>query len=71
MNAHERAAHLYDEAKKLGLDAPTEDMIADALRLAEDNVETDIVYGLKEGGFTKAAKAIANWRELRKSKANE
>lgn len=35
MNAHERAEHLFKRAEKLGMDAPTEGMVAEAIHDAE------------------------------------
>lgn len=35
MNAHERAERLYKRAEKIGLDAPTDSMIAEAIHDAE------------------------------------
>lgn len=35
MNAHERAEYLFKQAEKLGLDAPTESMVADAINDAQ------------------------------------
>lgn len=37
MNAHERAEWLYKKAEKLGMDAPSEGMIAEAIHDAECN----------------------------------
>ncbi len=44
MNAHKRAANLYIEAEKLGMDAPSEGMIADAINSAEHNCYMDIEF---------------------------
>jgi hypothetical protein len=35
LDPHARAQLLFDEAQKLGLDAPTEDMVAEAINTAE------------------------------------
>lgn len=40
MNAHERAKYLYEKAESLGLDAPTQDMIAASIQDAECNTLT-------------------------------
>lgn len=48
MNAHQRAERLCREAEKEGLDAPTQDMISDAIHNAEQDIVTDFEHRLFE-----------------------
>lgn len=64
MNAHERAAHLFIEAEKLGLDAPTEGMVADAIHDAECSIRTGQVFDLMQGGHEKAADYLCKKYEI-------
>lgn len=62
MNAHERARHTCEQAERMGLDAPTEGMISDAIGDAESNVVNEIVFVLVRGGFERAAEAVRTYR---------
>lgn len=58
MTPHEHAAHLFDEARRNGLDAPTEDMVSDALNSAMGNATQDCQMALREAGFGQAAEYL-------------
>jgi hypothetical protein len=64
MNAHKRAEHLFIQAEKLGLDAPSEGMVADALNEAMIYQRQDIVMALR-GKYPEAAQALENWLDLK------
>lgn len=50
-----RAEKLFDEASRLGLDGPTEDMVAEAIADAEYNIDMEHVCALQGVGLTSAA----------------
>jgi CTP:molybdopterin cytidylyltransferase MocA len=55
LNAHQRAAILCRRAEKLGLDAPTETMIADALNDAASNAVQDFIVWMASNGLEGSA----------------
>lgn len=66
MNHHERAAYLFREAIKQGLDGPTEGMLVDAFGDVQANTETEIADVLiASGKFADAATYLEQQRELR------
>lgn len=66
MTTHERAENLFIEAERLGMDRPSEGMIANAFCDVEANTWNEIIYELIEGGFERAAKYLENMAELKK-----
>ena len=73
MNAHNRAAYLFDQAKIIGCDTPTESMVASAIHAAECDTWNDIIFALRSGNTEqqRAARAVTNWRQLQRSKEQE
>jgi len=58
MNAHEYARHLCEKADKLGLEAPTVGMIAEAIHNAECNTRDYCIAVLRANKMHAAAKEI-------------
>ena len=65
MNAYERAHRLFEKAEELGMDAPSESMVAEELMHAESDVWTEIAITLRQTDFKEAARAVERWDELR------
>ena len=65
MDEHKRAEKLCIEAEKLGLDAPTEAMIAEEIMHAISEQRLDIELSLEQAGFKDAANALHRWQKLK------
>jgi isopentenyl diphosphate isomerase/L-lactate dehydrogenase-like FMN-dependent dehydrogenase len=64
MNVHKIAENLFKRAESLGLDAPTEDMVAECLGEFEANLYNEIDYELTSNGMHDASKHIQNLLDL-------
>lgn len=61
---HKVAHRLFEEAERIGLDAPTEEMVAECLMHHESNLLNEIHYELSSNQMDDAAKHIENLRML-------
>ena len=64
MDANERTEKLFIEAEKLGMDAPSENMVADAIACAVSQERLEIEISLEQAGFKDAARALHRWQKL-------
>lgn len=71
MNGSKLAEFWFKRAEKLGLDAPTQSMMEDALNTAQDEVYNDIIYALSENGMSDAAREVEDWQKRRRLNAQE
>jgi len=70
MTPHERAEKLCQEAERLGLDGPTEGMIADAISSAEHETYQEISKNFRAIGYPSMSQSVDNWLQ-RKYDTNE
>jgi hypothetical protein len=55
MNHLQRAALLFEEAKRDNLDSPTEEMVGDAIHSACEDTKTDCIMALRANGMGRGA----------------
>lgn len=67
MNNHDRAAALFISAEKVGLDAPTEARVAEAIHDAEEDIYLLIESELAQYGMTEASAAVGRMHARRHS----
>lgn len=65
MNAHERAERLFIEAESLGMDRPSEGMVASAINDACADEWNVIMYELIAGHHSSAVKYLERLQKLR------
>ena len=65
MNEHKRAEKLCIEAEKLGMDGPSEGMIATAIMHAVSERTLEIEIEIEQEGYRDAARAVRRWYKLK------
>lgn len=65
MNEHLIAEQLFVEAERMGLDAPTERMIASRMGDVVDNTRNEVIVELMKGGYREAAQYVEDQDKLR------